>query len=78
MTPSDVARRATTGLVVVGRDGEVEWFDDAARALVEPYGGAWTGPASPVRPLRWPPPRADTRWWQVGCSVLDAATGAPS
>jgi diguanylate cyclase (GGDEF)-like protein len=87
MSPWDIARRALIGLVVVGRDGEVEWLNDAARALVEPYGGAWTGPASPLGPLRelrpgtrrtpvrWPPPRADTRWWQAACSLLDPATG---
>ena len=87
MTPSDVARRASTGLVVVRSNGEVTWFNDAARALVEPFGGAWTGPASPLGPLgelrpgarrvpvRWPPPRADTRWWQVTCSLFDPVAG---
>jgi diguanylate cyclase (GGDEF)-like protein len=87
MTPSDVARRAMIGLVVVGRDGEVEWLNDAARALVEPYGGGWTGPASALGalrelrsgarrvPVRWSSPQGDTRWWQAACTVLDPVTG---
>jgi diguanylate cyclase (GGDEF)-like protein len=87
MTPCDAARRATSGLVVV-RDGEVDWLNDAARALVEPHGGRWSGPASPLGPLgelrpgarrvpvRWPPPVGGTRWWQVACSALDPATDA--
>ena len=87
MTPSDVARRAMIGLVVMGRDGEVEWLNDAARALVEPYGGGWTGPASALGalrelrsgarrvPVRWSSPQGDTRWWQAACSVLDPVTG---
>lgn len=32
MTPSDVARRASIGLVAVRPGGGVEWLNDAARA----------------------------------------------
>ena len=73
MTPSDVARRAMIGLVVVGRDGEVEWLNDAARALVEPYGGAWTGPASPLGAA----PRAAARGAARAGALVVAPRGHP-
>lgn len=68
--------------MVVLRGGVVSWRNDAADALVGPFGAAWTGPApaaalAAVRPgarrvpLRWTPPAGDPRWWRVSCSTLD-------
>jgi diguanylate cyclase (GGDEF)-like protein/PAS domain S-box-containing protein len=80
----EVAGAASTGLVVI-RDGAVEWLNDAARALVLPFGGTWSGPGSPIdglaavisgarrTPTRWPSP-SGIRWWQVSASPLDGAT----
>ncbi len=80
-TVADVARCASVGLLVV-QDGVVRWLNDAARELVATYGGAWTGPGSPVRSLRavrpgtrrkllrWPSPVGGTRWWQISCRLL--------
>ncbi len=81
MTADEVARHATVGMVVV-RDGAPTWINDAARALVEPHGGRWEGPGSPLGPLaqlrpgsrrvavRWPSPTGGTRWWEVTSSLL--------
>ncbi len=86
MTLDEAARRSDLGLVVT-LDGAVTWLNDAARELVEPHGGSWDGPSSPVhalreirpgsrnRPLRWPPPVGQTRWWVVSCSELEPAQG---
>lgn len=87
LTAEKVVRRTSVGLVVV-QDGAARWLNDAARDLVAPHGGAWTGPASPlhllyaVRPgtrraaLRWPSPVGGTRWWEITCRLLDAAEPA--
>jgi diguanylate cyclase (GGDEF)-like protein/PAS domain S-box-containing protein len=81
------ANRASVGLVVV-RDGAVAWANGAARAVVEPIGTSWTGPAAPLAVLadiapgaggvmtNWLPPGGDAaRWWQVTCTAL---AGAPA
>lgn len=87
MTGEDVARRTSVGLVVV-QDGAARWLNEAARDLVVPHGGAWTGQNSvlhllhAVRPgtrreaLRWPSPVGGTRWWEVTCRLLDSAEPA--
>ncbi len=87
VTAGDVARRTSVGLVVV-QDGTAQWLNDAARGLVAPHGGSWTGPGSvlplllSVRPgtrreaLRWPSPVGGTRWWEITCRLLDAAEPA--
>jgi diguanylate cyclase (GGDEF)-like protein/PAS domain S-box-containing protein len=76
-----VAALATVGFVVV-RDGAVVWSNDAARELVEPHGWSWDDPDGPLDVLgsvapgslrlltTWAPPGADSRWWQVTCTVL--------
>jgi diguanylate cyclase (GGDEF)-like protein len=80
--PADVAERASIGLVVV-RDGAVRWLNPSAREIVESHGGDWSGPRpvadlrDGIRPgaldvtVRWPAPDGTTRWWQVGCTVLE-------
>lgn len=72
--------------MVVVHDGAVTWINDAARALVEPHGGTWSGNGSPLGPLaalrpgsrrvtlRWPSPSGGTRWWEVTTSPLPDAT----
>lgn len=80
-TAEDVARCTSVALAVV-QDGEVRWLNDAARELVGPHDGAWTGPGSPlpvllaVRPgarrqlMSWSSPHGGTRWWEISCRVL--------
>jgi len=87
VTAEDVARRTSVGLVVV-QDGAARWFNEAARDLVAPHGGAWSGTGSvlhllnAVRPgtrreaLRWPSPVGGTRWWEITCRLLDAVEPA--
>ncbi len=82
MLTDKIARAASVGLVVVSH-GVVCWLNDAARALVEPFGGTWDGEDSPIAllppvrvgarrmPVRWPSPSAGTRWWEVSGSALD-------
>jgi PAS domain-containing protein len=81
VTAEEIAQRVTVGLVVV-RDGETEWSNAAARALVERHGGSWTADDSAVRRVvevapgavralvRWPPPGGGVRLWQVSCTAL--------
>ncbi len=81
VTAQEIASRLSVGLVVL-RGGVVEWVNDAARALVEPFGGSWTGDDPAVtllgtaRPgagrvvLRWQSPHGDTRSWRVTCIPL--------
>ena len=76
MIAEEAARAAGVGLVVV-RDGAVAWFNESARELVVPAGGAWSGPGSPLEvlagvrsgarriPVRWPSPSGAVRWWRV-------------
>jgi hypothetical protein len=45
VSTGEIAQRLSIGLVVV-RGGTTEWLNDAARMLVEPYGG-W-GSCGPV------------------------------
>ena len=81
MIAEEAALAAGVGLVVV-RHGAVAWLNDAARDLVVPRGGAWSGPGSPLGvltgvrsdsrrvPLRWPSPSGGIRWWQVDARPL--------
>jgi diguanylate cyclase (GGDEF)-like protein/PAS domain S-box-containing protein len=82
----EIAQRLSIGLVVV-RDGVTEWVNDAARMLVEPYGGTWTGAGSAAALLghilpgarrtmtRWPSPAGEDRWWRVSCTALSSMRG---
>ena len=82
-TAQEIAGRLSLGLVVV-RQGIATWFNGAARALVEPYGGAWAGIGSPTALLsgappgtggtavQWGSPNGQVRRWQVTSTVLAA------
>ena len=75
------AMRTSIGFVVI-RDGAVVWVNDAARSLVEPYGGGWSGSAAPLDLLadvppggrtvvNWLPTHGNSRWWRVTCTAID-------
>jgi diguanylate cyclase (GGDEF)-like protein/PAS domain S-box-containing protein len=80
-TAEEIARRVSVGLLVV-HDGDVEWRNDAAEALVARHGGAWVAGAEPlallagVRPgaapvlVRWATPAGDVRLWHVTGTAL--------
>jgi diguanylate cyclase (GGDEF)-like protein/PAS domain S-box-containing protein len=79
----EIAERLSVGLVVL-RGGTTEWLNDAARKLVEPYGGTWTGEASAAGVLgevgsganrvmvRWSSPAGEDRWWRVTSTTLSS------
>jgi diguanylate cyclase (GGDEF)-like protein len=78
----ELARWVSVGLVVV-RDGAVVWRNEAARALVEPYGGSWSADDGPTALLAgyegsltgqvlWRSPAGDARRWQVRTTPLPA------
>ena len=80
-TVEEVARQLSVGLLLVD-DGAVRWLNDAARELVEPHGGSWTGsadlldllatvPAGADRTMvNWTPPHGEGRWWRVTCHAM--------
>jgi diguanylate cyclase (GGDEF)-like protein/PAS domain S-box-containing protein len=86
VSAQEIAQRLSIGLVVL-RDGTAVWVNDAARALVEPYGGRWTGAETvvdllaDVRPgarrviVRWTSPSGGDRWWRVAHTVLGPPGG---
>lgn len=68
----DVARRTSVGLLVV-HDGAVLWANDAARELVVPHGGAWSGPGSAM----YSDDRSTLRTFECYGEVSTDAAGAP-
>jgi diguanylate cyclase (GGDEF)-like protein len=82
----EIAERLSIGLVVL--HGETtEWLNDAARRLVEPYGGAWSGAESAAGLLggigpgarrvmaRWSSPAGADRWWRITSTALGSPAG---
>jgi diguanylate cyclase (GGDEF)-like protein/PAS domain S-box-containing protein len=81
MAEDPTGQRLAVGLVVVRR-GRVAWFDERARALVEPHGGSWLDPAGPCRvidavpagsvrfPMIWASPLTGPRRWEVTSTVV--------
>jgi diguanylate cyclase (GGDEF)-like protein len=82
----EIAQRLSIGLVVL-RNGATEWVNDAARTLVEPHGGTWTGAGSAADLLgeigcgarrvmvRWSSPAGGDRWWRVTSTALSSPAG---